>query len=255
MLYESGIVPELKRSVMKKLAFVAFLMLLYSSVEAQVTTGLQKYLSSEDNLQAIATLGPYSTGGLGFDNRYEGIKGTPRLLDTLMPAALRIGRQSYFIRMDADLDLVENHLIYMHPVSRKIFSVALDAINEVIINIDGKEVLFRSTSGLAFEKDLKEHKFYQVLKEGSYRLIKIPHKQFIAADYKNAYSADRRYDEYVLMNKYYLKGPDSTYHQIQLSKKSFLKIYPGKKDLAGKKEDENSFSDKEEMIVSLLDKF
>ncbi len=240
---------------MKKLAFIAFLMLLYSPVEAQVATGMQKYLSSEENLQAIATLGPYSTGGLGFDNRYEGIKGTPRLLDTLVPASLRIARQAYFIRMDADLDLVQNYVIYMHPVSRKMFSVPIDAINEVIININGNDVLFRSTSGLVFEKDLKEQKFYQVLKEGSYRLIKIPFKQFVAADYKNAYSADRRYDEYVPMNKYYLKGPDSIYHQIQLSKKSVLKIYPGRKDIAGRKDDENTSDDKEAAIVSFLDKF
>ena len=240
---------------MKKLAFIAFLMLLYSPVEAQVATGMQKYLSSEENLQAIATLGPYSTGGLGFDNRYEGIKGTPRLLDTLVPASLRIARQAYFIRMDADLDLVQNYVIYMHPVSRKMFSVPIDAINEVIININGNDVLFRSTSGLVFEKDLKEQKFYQVLKEGSYPLIKIPFKQFVAADYKNAYSADRRYDEYVPMNKYYLKGPDSIYHQIQLSKKSVLKIYPGRKDIAGRKDDENTSDDKEAAIVSFLDKF
>lgn len=240
---------------MKKLAFIAFLMLLYSPVEAQVATGMQKYLSSEENLQAIATLGPYSTGGLGFDNRYEGIKGTPRLLDTLVPASLRIARQAYFIRMDADLDLVQNYVIYMHPVSRKMFSVPIDAINEVIININGNDVLFRSTSGLVFEKDLKEQKFYQVLKEGSYRLIKIPFKQFVAADYKNAYSADRRYDEYVPMNKYYLKGPDSIYHQIQLTKKSILKVYPGRKDIAGRKDDENTSDDKEAAIVSFLDKF
>ena len=240
---------------MKKLAFIAFLMMIYSPVEAQVATGMQKYLSSEENLQAIATLGPYSPGGLGFDNRYEGIKGTPRLLDTLVPASLRIARQAYFIRMDADLDLVQNYVIYMHPVSRKMFSVPIDAINEVIININGNDVLFRSTSGLIFEKDLKEQKFYQVLKEGSYRLIKIPFKQFVAADYKNAYSADRRYDEYVPMNKYYLKGPDSIYHQIQLSKKSVLKIYPGRKDNAGRKDDENDSADKEEIIVSFLEKF
>ena len=240
---------------MKKLAFIAFLMMIYSPVEAQVATGMQKYLSSEENLQAIATLGPYSPGGLGFDNRYEGIKGTPRLLDTLVPASLRIARQAYFIRMDADLDLVQNYVIYMHPVSRKMFSVPIDAINEVIININGNDVLFRSTSGLIFEKDLKEQKFYQVLKEGSYRLIKIPFKQFVAADYKNAYSADRRYDEYVPMNKYYLKGPDSIYHQIQLSKKSVLKVYPGRKDIAGRKDDENTSDDKEAAIVSFLDKF
>ncbi len=93
-----------------------------------------------------------------------------------MPAALRIVKQSYYITMDADLDLVENNLIYRHPVNRKMFSVPLDAIDEVIININGEEVLFRGTSGLAFEKELKKHKFYQVLKEGSYRLIKVPDK-------------------------------------------------------------------------------
>jgi hypothetical protein len=38
-------------------------------------------------------------------------------------------------------------------------------VNEVIINSDGKEMIFRTTAGKSFEKDLKEQKFFQVLKE------------------------------------------------------------------------------------------
>jgi len=222
---------------------------------SQVNSGVQVYLSSEDNLKAISNLSPYSTGGLGFDNRYEGVKGTPMLLDTLLPALMRLRGQNYYIQLNADLDIYHNYLVYRHPKTKQMYSVPLDMITEVIIEKDGKDLRFMNTLGEKFEKDLRDQRFYQKLHNGKYQLIKIPGKQFVQADYKNAYSADRRYDEYIPANKYYLKGPDSLYHQVQLSRKSILKVYPDKKSLTGKLPAEGSFADKEEMVVELLKEF
>lgn len=241
---------------MKRL-FLLFtlLSLLSSAVISQGNSGVQVYLSSEDNLKAISNLGPYSTGGLGFDNRYEGVKGTSMLLDTLLPSLMKIRGQNYYIQLNADLDVLYNYLVYQHPKTKQLYSVPLDMITEVVIEKDGKDIIFRSTAGKKFEKDLKDQRFYQVLYNGKNQLIKIPGKQFVQADYKNAYSADRRYDEYIPANKYYLKGPDSLYHQVQLTRKSILKVYPDKKGIAAKLPAENTFSDKEEMVVEMLKEF
>ena len=61
-------------------------------------------------------------------------------------------------------------------------------VNEVVITSDGKEMIFRTTGGKTFEKEIKEQKFFQVLKDGSYPFIKMPVKIFTEANYKGAYA-------------------------------------------------------------------
>jgi len=221
----------------------------------QASIVYQRGLSAEENLKAIANLGPYSVGGIGFDNRYEGVKGSPRMLDTLLPSFLRLSGQNYYIQLETDIDLMNNTVIYLQPTSRKLLIIPIDVISELIINKDGKELLFRTTIGKVFEKEIKPPRFCHVLNDGQYQFIKIPIKIFVEADYKNAYSADRRYDEYQTKDKYYLIGSDNIFHQIQLNKKSVSKLYPDKKYLVDQSENEESFPGKEEMIISILSKF
>jgi hypothetical protein len=241
---------------MRKLILFCFSMLIFPAIYAQQASAVyQRGLSASENLKAIANLGPYSQGGIGFDNRYEGIKGSPRMLDTLLPSFLKLSTQDYYIELMADLDLAHNSLIYIHPDTKKMYSVPLDLISEVIIKNKGKEMVFRTTAGKKFEKELKEQKFYQVLKDGNYQFIKIPLKIFIQADYKGAYSSDRRYDEYRLDDRYYLMNADGIFCQIQLSKKSVSKIYPDKKDLIDQVGREDTNADKEAVIISILEKF
>ncbi len=61
------------------------LILLFSSDDAH-SLFTRKYayqtgITADQNLKAIGNLAPYSTGGLGFDTRYEGTKGSPYLLE------------------------------------------------------------------------------------------------------------------------------------------------------------------------------
>ncbi len=86
-------------------------------------------------------------------------------------------------------------------------------------------------------------------------LLKCRLKFLYEADYKKAYSSDRRFDEFQAKDRYYLLGPDNVFYQIQLNRKSVLKIYPDKKKVIEQEPDEKSFADKEQMIVSLLKKF
>ena len=222
----------------------------------QTTTSIyQKGISAYENLQAIGNLSPYSPGGVGFDTRYQGVKGSTRMLDTLLPSFMRLGGREDYFELLADLDLVSNSLVYSHPKTKKLFAVPLDVISEVIIDKDGNEMVFRSTIGRKFDREIKEQKFYQVLKEGEYQFIKIPLKTFVQANYKGAYSADRRYDEFQSEARYYLMNSDGVFCQIQLNKKSVAKIYPEKKKVIDQVVSEESNPDKEAMILSILDKF
>jgi energy-converting hydrogenase Eha subunit F len=159
---------------MRRLILFCFSLLTFLSGYSQQASAIyQRGLSAAENLKAIANLGPYSQGGIGFDTRYEGIKGSPRMLDTLLPSFLRLEGQDYYIELLADIDLVKNAVIYIHPKTKQMFSIPGDLISELIINNDGKELVFRTTKGKTFEKEMKEQKFYQVLKDGKYQFIKV----------------------------------------------------------------------------------
>ena len=236
--------------------FTVSLFLFFCGYSQQTTNSIyQKGISAYENLQAIANLSPYSPGGIGFDTRYQGVRGSPRMLDTLLPSFLRIGGRDDYFELAADLDLISNSVIYAHPKTKKLYEVPLDVVSEIIIKKDGSEMLFRSTVGKKFDRELREQKFFQVLKEGKYQFIKIPLKTFIQASYKGAYSADRRYDEFQSDARYYLMNPDGIFCQIQLNRKSLAKMFPDKKEVIDQAFREESNPDKEAVILSILDKF
>ena len=115
-------------------------------------------------------------------------------------------------------------------------------------------MVFRTASGNKYLKDFKEHRFFQVLKEGQYQFLKMPIKKLIEADYKAVYGADRRYDEYTIYYKYYIMNPDSTFHQIQLNKKSIVKLFPNKKELINNAIESKTYTNDEDMVIDFLNK-
>jgi hypothetical protein len=239
---------------MKKLSIILFIILLAIKVYSQENKLYQTGLTAEQNLNAIGNLTPYTSGGMGFDSRYEGIKGSPRLFDTLMPSLLNVKGQDYYIKLATNIDLPTNSLIFMNPKNSKLFSIPSGIIKELKINFKGNEMVFRTASGNKFVKDFKEHRFFQVLKEGQYQFIKMPIKKLIEADFKAVYGADRRYDEYTTYYKYYIMNADSTFHQIQLTRKSLMKMFPGKKELINNTFEAKSYDNNEDMVINFLNK-
>ena len=239
---------------MKKLSSTAIILLFIIDAFPQGNTLYQTGLTAEQNLNAIGNLTPYSTGGVGFDNRYEGTKGSPRLFDTLMASVLNVKGQNYYIQLRSNLDLISNSLIFINPKTGKLLSIPSDIVNEVKINQEGKDMVFRTTKSKYFEKDIKDGEFFQVLKEGQFYFIKLPVKKLIAADYKDVYSADRRYDEYITYYKYYIMSSDSIFHQIRLTNKSLIKIFPDKKDQINNAIEGKSYGNDEEMVLDILNK-
>lgn len=237
----------------KSLVFCLSLFLTVNSYSQQLPEASQRVFKSVENMQSVINLNKISQTGITFDTRYEGVKGSPRLTDTLLPSFLKLAGQDYYFQIKADLDLVNNALVYAGSENGQMFSIPSSDISELVINKDGIELLYRTTKGKKFDKDLKENRFYQVLSEGEYEFIKVPMKGFLRADYQGAYSADRRYDEYVNEARYYLKGRDGTYTQVQLNRKSLIKVIPEKEEVIEQAFSKGSSDDKESLVMSILE--
>jgi hypothetical protein len=50
-------------------------------------------------------------------------------------------------------------------------------------------------------------------------------------------------------------GPDSSFHQIQLTKKSLLKVFPDRKELINDSAESKSYANNEDMVLDVLGKF
>jgi hypothetical protein len=240
---------------MKKLSLIVIFLLSFYKAYPQENKLFQTGITAEQNLNAIGNLSRIANaGGTGFDNRYEGVKGSPRLFDTLLPSFLNMRGQDFYIQIETNIDIINNSLIFIYPKTGKLLSIPSEMIKEVKINSDGKELVFRTARGKNYTGDFKEHRFFQVLKDGQLQFIKMPVKKLIAADYKDVYSADRRYDEYTTYYKYYIMSPDSTFQQIQLNKKSLIKMFPDKKDLINNTLESKTYGNNEDMVIDFLNK-
>lgn len=230
---------------------LTFLFIINSS--AQKSIGYLSGAASQSNLNAVESLSPYSSA-LGFDNRYLGVKGTTRLLDTLVAASLLIKGNDKYIRLECDIDVVRNALMFRKPAG-DLMEILSEHVDEVILHNEGKNLIFKTTESVIFEKKPEGNKFYQVLNEGNWQFIKIPDKKFVAADYKRLYSPDIRYDEYRSLNKYYIMGTDSVFHRVQLTRRSLIKLFPSRSKLINAGFDEKSGENPEDQVIRLLEKF
>ena len=237
---------------MRKLSVILFLSLIIFDAFSQRVNIYQSGITGQQNLNAISSLAPYSSGGMGIDNRYEGVVGSPRLFDTLLTSYLLVNDKDFYIKLETDIDLIGNAVLYTDPKTKKLFALPSDNVEELIIIKDTAELVFRTTRELSFDKPLREIRFCQVLAEGPVMFIKIPVKKFIEADYKGAYSVDRRYDEYEYTVKYYITGNDGILNQVQLNRKSLIKLFPDKKAIINKTPGNNN-PNNEELVINLLE--
>lgn len=239
---------------MKRIIILFVSLLSVLNIFAQNTVSYQSGATGMKNLQDIANLAPY-TGAVGFDNRYEGVKGTTRLFDTLITSAILVRGQEKYIQLKSDIDVVNNTLVFMPSATGALREITSDTIAELIVYKDGKQLIYRTTRDIGFEKQIEGNKFYQVLKKGPDQFIKIPEKKFVEADYKRVYSPDIRYDEFKPVNKYFIEGSDSIFHRVQLNKKSLVKMFPDKKELIEKGLEGKSEGDAEIAVISILEQF
>ncbi len=193
-------------------------------------------------------------GGYVTNNSYEGLKGGPFLFDEFRPLIIRVTEIDLYVSVDANLDLISNSLLYKDPETGQLYSIPSGRVVEAVFKNENDTLVFKTTENKIFEPDLKETKFYQVLKGGPNEFIRIPFKIFIPADYSGAYTAKRRFDEYKTEYRYFILNSEMVYKQVKLSKRSLIKVFPEKKELIRSSYQMKTESDKEEVFLSVLDK-
>lgn len=201
---------------MKKLMYILSFLSLAGILTAQTATTY-----SENDLRDLSRLSPTTPGVRSVDTRYEGVKGTPLLENDWLKGSFRLHKNEEFSQeMLVQLDLVQQQL-YFALTNGFTGGLPTDKVAGLRIHTgEDKYRLFRVYPEMQVEdSNSPKLKFYEVLFEGSFTLLKHNFKYFREADFKGAYSSDRRYDEYVDQSTLWLREGDQPFQKIKLKKK------------------------------------
>lgn len=205
-----------------KTFFTALLAISISFSFAQ-TPAPQQGFDPEQNLRILGNLNPLSVGAIGFDNRYEGVTGTPLLFTDWQWGTIQFVKQDTFSTpFKLNVDLVKNTLI----VQLRDGSLGeLSAANVKAIQIKNNDSGDLMRWVVASEKEVEgvksvRLKFYQAFYEGSnMRLFKVTNKIFKKANYQGAYNSGNTYDEFITEESFWLHAGGKQFEKVKIKRK------------------------------------
>ncbi|WP_299821982.1 hypothetical protein [uncultured Pontibacter sp.] len=213
---------------MKKAFLVISLSLGCHAVFSQATTSQPTGIAAERNLHEIGNSGNLSGVVQTFDNRYEGVKGSPYFFQNWGDAVITSVDNKVYASVPLKYNALENTLVYQNNKG-VIYVLAATIVDRFTLkdSLGLASYTFKKLDAPAKTPD----QFYLVLHEGPKILLAMRQdKHILKADFKGGYSAGRPYDEIVTQNVYYLHKPGKTAEKVKLSKKQLLEAIADQKE-------------------------
>ena len=204
---------------------------------------------AKENLRELG-----STDGTGniktFDNRYEGVKGSPYAFEAFLPGEVFFKSKTKIAIKELNYNCFENEITYKDPVKKVTMHMNRYQVEMFVLN-KGEEKL--SFAPIQLKED-SESIFAQVLYNRGSMVYKVYQKDFVKANYEGGYSADRKYDEFVdKYDLYFMKKGEQILYKAKKSKKQILSAFPGKENEVSSFIKKNKLDlKKEESLVKLL---
>lgn len=190
------------------------------------STGWTQTVDPEQNLRALGNLSPYSAGALGFDNRYEGVKGSPYLFSAWQNGRIQFAKQdTASLPIKLNVDLVTQVIIVQLKDGSNGQVSALYTKSFTTYNSDTETYhkwLVKSEKEVEGVKSVRL-KFYEVLHEGNFNFLRSISKKFVKANYEGAYAAGEPFDEFKTEEDLWLQVPGQVYEKVKLRKKDIEK--------------------------------
>lgn len=198
-------------------------------IALSVTTLAQTVNQPEDyeakeNLRELG-----STNGTGtvrtFDNRYEGVKGTPYALKEWDSGEIFLSSKQKVAVEKLNYNCFDNEIAVMDPETGEVKVINRYKVDLFQINQAGGQISFVP---LRLKAD-EEKVFVQVLYDQGSKVYKVYKKEFLLANYEGGYSADRKYDEFVdKADILIMKNGENTIYRVKKSKKHVIALFPEK---------------------------
>lgn len=177
--------------------------------------------AAQENLKALVN----GNQAVSFDNRYEGVRGTPYLLTAWVPGTIQLSSKVPLPETKLKYDANQRLLLMLRAPKDSIY---LD-----MNRIEGFTLLDPTKpDGRTFQRvydapdPALRQEYFEVLAPGTYSLLKLQRKNLQKASYSGAYSADRRYDQLEDQIDYFIHVADGRLQPIKLTAKALQAALP-----------------------------
>ncbi|MDJ1494306.1 hypothetical protein QNI19_15285 [Cytophagaceae bacterium DM2B3-1] len=192
--------------------------------------------SGYDAQQNLNMAGATSGGGMtvvrGFDNRYEGLRGSPYLLQHWCNADVTLANSKIQNDVPVKYDVYSNRLVMRRSQGDSAIVVSSSVKGFLLKDVlTGQNRLFERFPDLKTDDAILKEEYLEVLYEGKTALLVRYDKKVLKASYQGAYSSGRTYDELMDEKNYYIRKADQTISKVKLGKKSVLEHLNASDDL------------------------
>jgi len=208
----------------KKICSILFLLISFT-VDAQEILGND----AQENLFKLGGIDATSGIVRKFDNRYEGVKGSPFWFDSWSTGSLIFENGKHVDNVQLKYNVFEDELI-IHKSNEGQFYLPKESVRSFTLQHQG------STENINFVKYIHPKKdsafqYYRLIVSGTINLIEYIKVVFEKADFEGGYSNDKRYDEFKKYpGFYYFSEPGVKPQKLKSNPNAISKIFPGKND-------------------------
>lgn len=171
-----------------------------------------------------------------FDNRYQGIRGTPYFLDSWVPGSLMIKKNNFGATEEVKnlllkYDVHGNQIAAVIAESKDTLLVNASFISSFRLNLPGydKSIEFRAIPEAHLVNPKLADAFFAVLFDGKTKFVKGVSKTFVPANFKGGYSAGISYDELAEETQYYFLSGGQMF-KTKLNRKALLDAMPAQQE-------------------------
>lgn len=212
---------------MGRYLFVSIILLI---INGHVIAQSEDYEKSDQNLNTILNVEPNSIGGVGFDRRYEGVKGEPLIFEQFELANVFIKKTGVVSDIKVNFNNYTNNMFFIEEKENDTLSINYSKIDSVIVSKNDKIELYKTFDNKMFYDFIPQNSIFKIINQDEeFILVKYVKIRIREADYKGAYSVDRRYDEFVKKSIFYLKINNEQFIEIKSTVRSLKKVFPDKK--------------------------
>lgn len=212
---------------MKKLTLVGLLIFVAPLTMAQT---IPIGAAAQQNLKDLGDAKNMSGMVMTYDQRYEGVKGSPFFLNKWGKATIHTSDNVIFDNVPLKYNVYEN-IVQFQKGTGNTYLLPPDKIDYFVLRdtLGAKSYIFKKIPELSGLRSGLGDRFAVVLHEGEKsRMVLLPEKSLLKANFKGGYSAGRTFDELVSEDSYFLIKQRQDPQKIKLSKRNLLKALQDK---------------------------
>lgn len=188
---------------------------------------------AQENLNEIANLPSYKSIFKKFDNRYEGVQGSPYFNDKWLNGKVVFENGATKDNLLLRYNAYEDQLIWNRPGAGPII-LKKDAIASFALNIKDNSLVYTFVKR-PHPKRKGQSQFYLLLSDGPIELLERTKIIFEKANFEGGYGPDKTYDEFKPYKFYYACTKDQSAPQkIKTTPAGVAKLFTNQREVVKK---------------------